>query len=90
MDEANTALYVDCRKGIFVLPDLVHESLASMTTRGWVYLREDDDVLTISATRIQDGYRRVLNGRFRAGMFRGATTLAIVSCADSLRVMAVS
>ena len=87
---ANESQYVSCRNGAFVLPERVYRDLASQVTNGFVYTRQDDDVLTISATRIEGGQRRVLNGRFRSPMFRAAKQLAIVNLEESLRVMAIS
>ena len=86
----NEPPYIVCRNGVFVLPDSVRKGLESQITNGFVYLRQDDEVLTISTTRIEGGHRRVLSGRFRAPMFRAAKKLAIVDYNDSLRVMAVS
>ena len=81
--------YVVCHNGIFILPDEVVSSLSSLVVNGFVYLREDQDVLTISTVRVTDGRRRVLQHRFRAPMFRDATKLAIVDLKESIRVMAV-
>ncbi len=88
--DANQSHYVICRNGVFVLPEYVCKGLHALITNGFVYMRQDDEVLTISTTRIEGGRRRVLSGRFRAPMFRGAKKLAIVNYIDSLRVMAVS
>ena len=88
--DANHEQYVVCRNGVFLLPDDVYQSLAALVTNGFVYFRQDDEVLTISATRITDGRRRLLNSRFRAPMFRSAKKLAIVNYKESVRVMAVS
>lgn len=88
--DANELLYIVCRNGVFILPNAIYESLGALVTNGFVYLRQDDEVLTISTTKIADGRRRVLNTRFRAPMFRDATRLAIVNLNESLRVMAVS
>jgi hypothetical protein len=82
-------LYVVCHNGVFLLPDAVVRALSSLVTNGFVYLRQDEDVLTISTTRLVDGRRRVLQNRFRAPMFRDATKLAIVDLKESIRVMAV-
>ena len=88
--DANDPLYILCRHGVFILPERVCHALQALITNGFVYLRQDDEVLTISTTRIEGGHRRVLSGRFRAPMFRDAKKLAIVNYNDSLRVMAVS
>jgi hypothetical protein len=88
--DVNETSYVVCRNGVFILPEAVYATLSSQVTNGFVYLREDEDVLTISTTRLTDGHRRVLQPRFRAPMFRGATQLAIVDLKESIRVMAVT
>lgn len=82
-------LYVVCHNGVFLLPDHVVHSLSTLVTNGFVYLREDPEVLTISTTRVTEGRRRVLQNRFRAPMFRDATKLAIVDLKESILVMAV-
>lgn len=82
-------MYVVCHNGVFLLPDELVKALGSLITSGFVYLRQDEDVLTISTTRLTDGRRRVLQSRFRAPMFRDATKLAIVDLKESIRVMAV-
>jgi hypothetical protein len=87
--DANEPLYVACRNGLFFLPESVFESLRALVTTGFVYLRQDDDVLTISTAKITGGHRRVLNTRYRAPMFRTATLLAIMNLNESIRVMAV-
>ena len=87
--DAKESLYMVCRNGVFILPEHVCKALHSLITNGFVYLRQDDEVLTISTTRIEGGRRRILSGRFRASMFREAKKLAIVNYNDSLRVMAV-
>lgn len=84
------ANYIICRNGVFILPEHVCRALEALITNGFVYLRQDDEVLTICTSRIPDGHRRVLSGRFRVPMFRDAKKLAIVNYNDSLRVMAVS
>lgn len=87
--DANEPLYVVCRNGVFTLPESVYKSLAASVTNGFVYLRQDEDTLTISTQRITDGRRRILQNHYRAAMFRDATKLAIVGLDDSLRVMGV-
>jgi hypothetical protein len=83
-------LYVVCHHGVFVIPDALFRSLSALVKNGFVYLRQDIDTLTISSTRIADGRRRVLNGRFRANMFREATRLAIVDLRGTIQVMAIT
>ena len=86
---AKEPLYVVCRNGVFIIPDTVFHSLSATVTKGFVYLRQDTDTLTISTTRITDGRRRVLNTRYRANMFRDATCLAVVDLRGTVLVMAV-
>ena len=86
----NEMHYVGCRNGVFILPESVFKALSAIVTNGFVYFRQDDEVLTISTTRLADGWRRVLQPRFRAPMFRDATKLAIVDLKESIRVMAVT
>lgn len=81
--------YVVCVNGVFTLPESVYRSLSSLVTNGFVYTRQDDEVMTISTTRITEGRRRVLNTRFRAPMFRDAKMLAIVDLKESIRIIAV-
>jgi hypothetical protein len=87
--DANEPQYVVCHNGVFTLPDAVYKSLAALVKNGFVYLRQDEDALTISTTRLVDGRRRVLNTHFRSPQFRGATKLAIVDLKESIRVMPV-
>lgn len=89
MTDMQEPLYVACHNGVFVLPDQLVQSLSTLVTNGFVYLREDEDVLTISTSRVADGRRRVLQNRFRAPMFRDATLLAVVDLKESIRLMAV-
>jgi hypothetical protein len=42
--------YVVCRNGVFMLPDELVKSLGSQVTNGFVYTRQDEDVLTISSS----------------------------------------
>lgn len=86
----NEPFYVVCHNGVFILPEKIVQSLSGLVTNGFVYLRQDDDTMTISACRITDGRRRLLTARFRAPMFRHARQLAIVDLKESVRIMAVS
>lgn len=86
---ANEPYYVVCNNGVFSLPEELYESLLPLVRNGFVYLRQDDDVLTISPILMTDGRRRMLNTWYRVQMFRGAKTLAIVNLRESLQVMAV-
>ena len=84
------AHYVICHNGVFFIPETVRRSLAALVKHGFVYLRQDVDTLTISATRIEGGHRRALNVRFRATMFRNATRLAVMNLNGAVQVMAVT
>jgi hypothetical protein len=90
MDANNEPLYVVCRNGTFILPESVFRALEALVTNGFVYLRQDEDTLTISTTKLADGHRRPLNARVRAQMFRTATRLGIVDLRESIRVMAIN
>ena len=87
--DAKEPLYVVCQNGVFILPERLFRTLSAQSHNGFVYLRQDDEVLTISTTRIAEGQRRHLLTRYRAPMFRHARRLAIVNLNDSLRIMAV-
>ena len=86
----NEPYYVVCHNGVFLLPESIYKSLASLVRNNFVYLREDEDALLISTTRIAGGYRRVLNMRFRSPMFRESRQLAIVDLKEAIRVMPVT
>jgi hypothetical protein len=87
--DAKEPLYVVCQNGVFNLPERVFRALSMQAPHGFVYMRQDDDTLTISTTRIAEGRRRVLNERFRSPMFREAIKLGIVDYRESIRVIAV-
>ena len=86
--DANEPLYVLCRNGTFILPDSIYRALDALTN-GFVYLRQDDDTLTISSTRLPGGHRRPLSPRVRVQMFRNAMKLGIVDLKEGIRVMVV-
>jgi hypothetical protein len=86
---ANQPYYVPCSNGFFMLPDSVFASLSAQASKGFVYVRQDEDSMLIATTRITDGRRRAVNNHYRAPMFRDATRLAIVDMNDGLRVTAV-
>ena len=86
---ANESPTIVCRNGAFILPERIFRALAPLVSHGFVYLREDDDVLTISTSRLNGGWRRAFNERYRAPMFRDATELAVVDLRESVQVMAV-
>jgi hypothetical protein len=87
--DAKEPLYVVCQNGVFILPERLFRTLSAQSPSGFVYMRQDEDSLTISTTRITDGQRRVLNARLRSPMFREATKLGIVDYHESIRVIAV-
>jgi len=82
-------MYAVCNNGVFQLPEEIFRSLSAQVTNGFVYLREDHDVLTISTTKIAGGRRRTLNTRYRSPMFRESTRVAIVDLKESIRVMSI-
>src|SRR5688500_13180009 len=88
--DANEPLYVVCRNGTFILPESIYRALEALVTNGFVYLRQDEETLTISTTRLVGGHRRPLNARVRVPMFRNATRLGIVDLRDSIRVMVIN
>ncbi|HEX7807892.1 MAG TPA: hypothetical protein VF608_04190 [Thermoanaerobaculia bacterium] len=88
--DAKEALYVVCRRGVFVLPEAIFESLSALVENGFFFVRQDDEVLTISTQKLVEGHRRAINARFKVPMFRDARKLAIVNLRDSVRVMVVS
>jgi hypothetical protein len=87
--DAKEPQYVVCQNGVFILPERLLKTLSSQVTNGFVYMREDEDSVTISTTRIADGRRRALGPRFRAPMFREATKLGVVDYRESIRLIAV-
>lgn len=78
-----------CRDGVFHLPEEIVDSLRTHSKRGFVYLREDGEVLTISSNHIEGSRRRVLRSRFRSFLFRAETQLAVIDLRGSVRVMGV-
>jgi len=86
----NEPFYIVCYNGVFVLPDAIYKSLASLARNDFIYWREDEDGLLISTTPIADGRRRVLHTRIRAQMLRNARQVAIVDLKESIRVMPVT
>ena len=87
--DANEPLYMPCRNGTFILPESIYRALEALVTNGFVYLRQDDETLTISTTRVVGGHRRPLNARIRVPMFRTASRLGVIDLHDGIRVMAV-
>lgn len=87
--DANEPLYMPCRNGTFILPESIFRALEALVTNGFVYLRQDDETLTISTTRVVGGHRRPLNARIRVPMFRTASKLGVIDLRDGIRVIAV-
>jgi hypothetical protein len=87
--DAKEALFVLCRNGVFFLPERVVQSLSFFVSNGSLYLRQEEEVLTISTQRLIGGYRRALGPRFRVPMFRLSRKLAIVDFNESLQIMEV-
>ena len=86
----NDPFYIVCHNGVFMLPDPIYKSLASLARNDFVYLREDEDALLISTIPVADGRRRVLHTRIRSMMLRHARKLAIVDLKEAIRVMPVT
>lgn len=82
-------VFVPCINGLFSIPDALFEALRQACPEGTLYIRQDEDVLTISPTRITDARKRHLAQRYRIPMFRTATQLAIIDMVENIRVMAV-
>jgi len=82
-------LFVPCINGLFAIPDELFEGLRQACPEGTLYIRQDEDVLTISPTRIADARKRHLNQRYRIPMFRTATQLAVIDMVENIRIMAV-
>lgn len=82
-------VFVPCINGLFSIPDELFEGLRQACPQGTLYIRQDEDILTISPTRITDARKRHLNQRYRIPMFRTATQLAVIDMVENIRVMAV-
>jgi hypothetical protein len=87
--DANELQYVVCHNGVFILPPAVYAALSAYARDGFVYLRQDFDVLTISTSRVLDGWRKKINPRLRVTMFRDARELGIVDLHESIQLMAL-
>lgn len=80
---------VDCRNGIFTLPEQVIAMLKSGSASGMVYVRQDEETPTISPSRIPGGRRRQIRPQLRAGIFRDATRVMAIPMSDTVRFIAV-
>jgi len=82
-------IYAVCQNGVFNIPEELVASLEAYSPRRIVYLRNDEDSVTISTSVLTDGRRRQLTNHYRVPMFRGVTRVAIIDLKESLRVMPV-
>ncbi len=82
-------LIVPCLNGVFTIPEPIYSVLHELTKSEIVYLRQDEDALTISPVRLADGKRRQLHPQYRIQMFRYATRLAIIDLVEGIQVMPV-
>jgi hypothetical protein len=80
---------IACVSGVFTLPDEMFRNLKRAAANGLIYIRQDEDSMILSPTRIADGRRRQLNRQYRAQIFRTATRLAVIEMGDTVRLMAV-
>lgn len=74
---------------MFTLPPELFDVLKNAAPAGFVFLREDEDVLTISAEKMNGSRRRQLNHTYKALSFRSAILLSVVNIADTLQLMPV-
>ena len=82
-------LPVRCINGVFMIPDALLRKLQNDSPKGYMYLRQDEDVLTIAPFRLADGRRRMVNARVRAPIFRQATHVMVVPVGETLQVMPI-
>jgi hypothetical protein len=80
---------VPCANGVFEIPLPMFEQMRVAAAYGMVFVREDEDSMTISADELADGKRRQLHPHYRAHGFREATRLVIVPMPSMLKVMPV-
>lgn len=78
---------VACNNGFIVLPDELYETLRSGAVNGSVYLREDEDVVTISVAKLQGARRRLLNHGYRIHALREASRVAIIEFPEGVQLM---
>ncbi len=86
-EEVPEAEPIHCSGGAFELPPSAFARLESACVSGLVYLRQDEDTLTISPVRLADGRRRRLRNHYRVSMFRTATRLAVLELGDTIVLM---
>ncbi|HEY5609596.1 MAG TPA: hypothetical protein VIL97_00200 [Thermoanaerobaculia bacterium] len=78
---------VVCNNGFITLPDEIYETLRSAAPNGIVYVREDQDVVTISIGKLKDARRRQLHHRYRIRALRDAARVAIIELPDGVQLM---
>lgn len=83
----NPADPIHCSGGTFELPPSAFARLEAACVSGLVYLRQDEDILTISPVRLVDGRRRRLRNHYRVPMFRTVTRLAVLELGDTIVLM---
>jgi hypothetical protein len=86
---ANDPLIIRCAGGVFTLPTELLEWLRSRTTTGLIYIREDEDVLILSPTRITDARRRALHPSYRIASYRDVVKVAVINMDENVRIMPV-
>lgn len=82
-------MFVLCSNGIFLLPDATFEKLAASTRYGQVFIREDEDGVTISPEHLMDGRRRLLKKKCKALSLREATEVAVIDLGSDVRIVPV-
>jgi hypothetical protein len=55
-----------------------------------VYMRHDEDILTISSERLNGGRKRLLHERYKIYRLQGAIQVAICRVGDAFQVMPVA
>jgi hypothetical protein len=80
---------VRCIAGVFTLPPEIFEALQAAATTGLIYLREDEDMLTLSPTRFTDARRRQLHPSYRILKYRDVVKVAIINMDENIRIMPV-
>lgn len=71
------------------LPQEVYEALRAASPSGMVFLRHDEDVLTISPTRFLDARRRQLHQSYRSPILRAAVKASVMVLGEVIQVMPV-
>ena len=72
-----------------MLPDEVFDRLAANSRAGQVFIREDEDGVTISPDHLLGGRRRLLKKKCKALSLREATEVALIDLGSDLRIMPV-